>query len=344
MMHSRTDFLLHGSNANSNMPIRAPWDPTLQSEQYRPSYPLLISKMMLEMAQLSEEGRDDKDERCGDQTLVPSSPDICPTKPELAKPVMYNWSSYIFVTNELEIINSASSLTASEHSSKASTHDHHHTEPSTSDSLSLEDGEEVIGPLFEYPVTQTSNSLLGRTCEPYAQLCFDPEQNTLVTLMEVHLASADGRQSKRLCIVDPEGKSQAKGWLSDPNTSGTDCTASDCSEDDLLRFGDAEFPVAQNAVEPEGPPVRRFDESIVYSTTISPETLSEEVDVGLYLLHECQDPWNMADRSQGGCTEALKKLLVVSRSSLKVFKSRSEHEYSTQEPFSAIGYAFLQEI
>lgn len=342
-MNSSTNFLLHGSISEGNShvsPVRAPWDVMLQNDQFRRSFPLLMSKLMLEMAQRSEECRDDSNEKVRQRSLVVSSSsatEISLKAPEeLAAPAEKKKSSYIFVADGMEILNTSSSLTASEQGSISRSSTHHTESSSVGSSLTIDDDLEVQ--LDDVLRTNESSSTnpMKMVCVPYAQLCFDPEQNALVTLMEVDLATTSGQRSKRLCLVDSKARVEAKERLSDPNESRTDSTVSERSEDEMI--------VSGTAVEPGAALEYRFDEPIVFSS-LSPEAWLEEADkLDLYLLQECQDPWEIADnKAQGGCAEALKKLLIASKS-LRVFKSRSGQDYSTPVPLSGIGYTFLQEI
>ena len=294
---------------------------------------------MLEMAQSeksSNEGRDDHEEIAGVKSEELESKPI-----ELELSFVgedEETSGFIFLTSEGEIHNSNSSLTASDVSHNPSDASFgsfcpipfHEGNPKERN-----DGAEMsIGDQLE------------PTCFPYAQLCFDPESKTLVTLMEVNMKSATGgRQSKRIRMVEAnynmeETKREAH---KDPNTSGTDSTVSLYWEDD--RFGIVDIVDAKASMMRE-----RYNEPIVFSTEPSQSTWFEEAELDLYLLHDCQDPWEMDGKAQCSCSEALKKLLLASKS-LVVFRPRRfDHDLAShwnqvsQESFSGIGYSFLQEV
>jgi hypothetical protein len=155
---------------------------------------------------------------------------------------------------------------------------------------------------------------------PYAQLCFDPESKTLVTLMEINLAG-NSRRSKRLRIIDPlEQENFPSGTLQMTCDSGTEST------------------VSTRSIDPDEE-LNKYDDPIVLSSQ-SQEVWLEETDLDLYLLHECEDPWEVEAR--GGCAETLKKILIASRS-LIVFKQRDSRWEPARESFSGIGYSMLED-
>jgi hypothetical protein len=205
----------------------------------------------------------------------------------------------------------SSSLTGSEVSSEA-------TAKSTECSSSLWSYSESKPP----KIIKVSNPL-EPTSLPYAQLCFDPETKALVTLMEINLAG-NGRHSKRLRIIDPQEENgapiPATFQMISSSNSGTTSTVSTRSNG-------------------PGDEIIKYDETIVLSS-YSEEVWLEETDLDLYLLHDCEDPWEAHGR--GGCTETLKKLLIASRS-LIVFKQRDSQWVPSRESLTRIGYAMLGE-
>jgi hypothetical protein len=206
----------------------------------------------------------------------------------------------------------SSSLTGSEVSSEA-------TAESTECSSSLWSYAESKPP----KIIKVSNPL-ERTSLPYAQLCFDPETKALVTLMEINLAG-NGRHSKRLRIIDPQEENGAPvlpttlQMISSSN-SGTASTVSTRSNG-------------------PGDEILKYDEPIVLSS-YSEEVWLEETDLGLYLLHECEDPWEAHGR--GGCKQTLKNLFIASRL-LIVFKKRDSQWEPSRESLTRIEYAMLGE-
>ena len=158
---------------------------------------------------------------------------------------------------------------------------------------------------------------------PYAQLCFDPETKTLVTLMEINLAG-NCRRSERLRIIDPI--EQEANLPSDMPEIQRSCPSG--SESTVNTFLDLTYEET------------KYDDPIILSE-LSQEPWLEDQNLDLYLLHESSDPWEF--QARGGCAEKLKKILTASRS-LVVFKPRDSHWEPTQEPFSGIEYAFLEEV
>ena len=73
-------------------------------------------------------------------------------------------------------------------------------------------------------------------------------------------------------------------------------------------------------MKPDPPPPTRFsDEPIVFSNDVSMEQnfcWLDEANIGLYLLHDCDDPWDSGvptRESNARCGESIKKLLNASR-------------------------------
>lgn len=240
-------------------------------------------------------------------------------------------SPLVFLEQQDEIFDTSSSLSASVGSTKNSS-----TANGSFWSISDDDDSDGI-----YRGTATSNvpSPSQPTCWPYAQLCFDPESKTLVTLMEVNMALDGGNKFKRLRLMErTHNDKKLTDWTEDPGTSRTDSTVSFHSDGGYGKGG-----LGVGSMEKES-----YSNPIVFATESAQEPWRDETELDLYLLHECHDPWIVTDKSQGGCAEALKKLVVASKS-LVVFKQRSGHDSSfswneSEEPFAGMGYAFLQEI
>jgi hypothetical protein len=85
-------------------------------------------------------------------------------------------------------------------------------------------------------------------------------------------------------------------------------------------FGDDDdwgFPINTHLYPPS--PARFSDEPIVFSNDGSMDQRLcwlDEADIGLYLLQDCDDPWDYGDPSKGAnarCGDSLKKLLSASR-------------------------------
>ena len=154
---------------------------------------------------------------------------------------------------------------------------------------------------------------------PYAQLCFDPDRKTLVTLMEISLGGS-GRRSKRLRILDAQTvRIDREDRLSmqiaaASSKSGTNSTNSS-------RWAEEE----------------KVDDPILILGARN--SWLEETDLDLYLLHDSDEAWR--SESRRGCADALRKFLSSACScSVLVFRRESSWE-STKEPFSKIGYAML---
>jgi hypothetical protein len=171
------------------------------------------------------------------------------------------------------------------------------------------------------------NVAVESTSLPYAQLCFDPESKTLVTLMEINLGGI-GRRSKRLRIVDPKEHYDEEP----PAPKGADTTPT-------------AYSTTSGTVSADSRSEYHFEES-TYSDPIvlscfGQGTWLEETDLDLYLLHDCGDPWDMTENRKG-CSEALKKVMSASRS-LIVFRQRDSTRWETtqREQFTGIGYTML---
>ncbi|VEU42307.1 unnamed protein product [Pseudo-nitzschia multistriata] len=197
----------------------------------------------------------------------------------------------------------------------------------------------------------------------YAQLFFDPETKTLVTLMEVasnsvpcacgtHDARSHHwymRQQKgyrrrgtplhRSSLLPPKdcggGSAATRGRIQNdgdearishppcPDTTlPTECSsmsseASDIDEEDRGFRGWGPGRVLSRAVEP----TRYPGEPIVFSNderTDRELSWSEEPEIDLYLLRDCDDAWDYGATRDSRCTDSLKKLLSASRSCISL--------------------------
>ena len=100
--------------------------------------------------------------------------------------------------------------------------------------------------------------------------------------------------------------------------SSATCRKRDRNHDEVNSESDDDrnwgFPVAQ--FHPPSP-TRFSDEPIVFSNDRSMDQKLcwlDEADVGLYLLHNCDDPWDYGGSTRGArCGESLLKLLNASR-------------------------------
>jgi hypothetical protein len=170
------------------------------------------------------------------------------------------------------------------------------------------------------------------TTLPYAQLCFCPEKKTLVTLMEINLGGNNGRRSKRLGILDSNNttaphflqcqENDPSSWLMTSSSSRT-CTESTVTVSSTR--SNHNHMVQHHHHAPE--------ETKEEPMFLHDDVWLEETDLDMYLLHDFEaDPWRADPR--GGCSEALKKMLLASRSFL-VFRHRHHHhqDFSKESSF-----------
>lgn len=151
----------------------------------------------------------------------------------------------------------------------------------------------------------------------YAQLFFDPETQMLVTLMEVNLVSC----SSMLKDDNISPLIHCESSLSKAQKDDTDSKIMPGQEES--RFQDqtllTECSSTSSDVAREGPErfsfdkskLRFSDEPIVFSHRGTDQFWLEENDLNLYLLEDCADPWDGTFRKSHGCTETLKKLLML---------------------------------
>jgi hypothetical protein len=186
--------------------------------------------------------------------------------------------------------------------------------------------------------------------------------------MEISVTSKMGTRSKRLCVIHsykegekeqdgyednhPHGRRKGGGAMTDPTNdcSRTDCSSTASSARSFTSSYDDEamFPVFPSA-PPDSPKVKeRYDEPIVLSTINYQDSRWEETDLGLYLLHECQDPWALTKKDDCGCSEAVKKLLTVSKCLIYRTKNGGRHcsidWKSSPEPYGALAYCLLSDV
>jgi hypothetical protein len=216
---------------------------------------------------------------------------------------------------------------------------------SSGSSVSFHDPEdnEIVCPFFP-------------TSLPYAQLVYDPNLRTLITLLEVSLAIhsenalQDGTTSapKRLRMIDRRPRGYVDDACDAPMVSATRSTESTGSESDysIARFGAFEdLPV--KVITPDATSTSYPREPIIFATETHPDAWLEDA-LELYLLHESQDYLEETGKSSSSCAEALRKLLLASKS-LVVFRSRNGesagdwHKVS-RDPFPGVGYSYLLEI
>lgn len=244
-------------------------------------------------------------------------------------------TAYVLVSNndDGDGLTTSSSLTVSEVSTPITKS----TDGSSMSSWSIPD-EEMQGRRQPPKVIKVENPM-EPTCQPYAQLCFDPESKTLVTLMEIHLACETGGRTKRLGVVHPYPQDELAGREDKP-----------CEEhkEELREEGGTGRRIEWDVHQRHGL-TERFDEPIVLSTEAREDNSWFETELDLYLLHDCDDGWEMSDPARGGCAEALRKFLAASKS-LSIFKASnavddySKWQQASSEPFTGIGYTFLQEV
>jgi hypothetical protein len=94
----------------------------------------------------------------------------------------------------------------------------------------------------------------------------------------------------------------------------------DRKENEAVDWGDDwGFPCFETPqLEPPVSPIRYLDEPIVFSNDCSMEEPKlcwlDEANIGLYLLHDCDDPWDYGGSTRGArCGESLKRLLSLTR-------------------------------
>lgn len=243
-------------------------------------------------------------------------------------------SSYVLVGRSEEAMTSASSITASgsftlktDATRSLGSSGKGSTVSSITNDAELHDINKEKKHQCPPKIVNMSNTPAKPTCLPYAQLCFDADRNTLVTLMEINLSSQTGRQSKRLRIVHEDGRDSAEF----PKTAT-------CLTDH-----------PEKAVEETEDTTFSFQEGSEPSEETFDHWFEESDLLDLYLLHDSQDPWVMTDHARVGCAETLRKLLGASKSFVA---SRSRALSDPGAPgnckagskFDTIGYSFLAEI
>ena len=195
------------------------------------------------------------------------------------------------------------------------------------------------------------------TSLPYAQLVYDPGRKSLIALLEVSLAvhscneDEDRSAPKRLRMLErnPDGHKRDKGYGSDGSAANT--TKSIRSDEDSLTIAPfaafEDLPVTLLTLKATSKFRRR--DPIVFATDMHPDAWLEEA-LDLYLLHDSQLPEEDSDRSSTSCTDALRKLLLASRS-MVVFRSRMGGSDTCRDwhkvsrgPFLGMRYSCLLEI
>ena len=157
----------------------------------------------------------------------------------------------------------------------------------------------------------------GPNSIPYAQLCFDPETKSLVTLMEIDLSGhGPGKSRKRIFLDHPSDIALIPDDSPEVRASPSSSSTTDSTLSTQWSTGDT-------------------DPMILLGTQ---EVWLEETDLDLYLLHECGDPWR--SEAKGRCTDGLKKLIHAYRARI-VSRSRDASWEVPKQPFLRIGYKFL---
>ena len=169
-------------------------------------------------------------------------------------------------------------------------------------------------------VSKTCHDQFQPTSLPYAQLCFDPERKTMVTMMEIDF-SGPRKQSNRLTELDailPTGL----GPVDFP----------------LLRCDPSSATCAESTISTHLESIRgtKINEPMILLGTQG--MWLEESELDRYLLHDAEDPWQA--ESKRGCTESLRKLLQAYRARL-VSRQRANSWEQPREPFLGIGYKVL---
>jgi hypothetical protein len=157
----------------------------------------------------------------------------------------------------------------------------------------------------------------------YAQLFFDPETKTLVTLMEVNFPTRAIVLEKTM--ERPESWQPPNPTNLDPNDAFEKPTTTIMMNPvmDETRFQNQTVLTECSSISsdtkrdgpelcnPNGQKLRFLDEPIVFSNNSM--CFMDDGDLSLYLLHESGDPWETTVRKSlgGGCTETLKKLLSL---------------------------------
>lgn len=180
------------------------------------------------------------------------------------------------------------------------------------------------------------NVAVESTSLPYAQLCFDKDTKTLAAIMEINLGGLGGRGRSRLRIVEPdEEQRQEEEDRYDPttpyenmllpsgysNTGSTVSSGGSTATSTWHHAGRQELRVGAHERESSG----TCSEPIVLSCFGPNNSWLEETDLDLYLLHDISsDAWDTTNgANRQGCADALKRLLVASRSLIVHSRRRS---------------------
>ena len=163
-----------------------------------------------------------------------------------------------------------------------------------------------------------------RAPRPYAQLCFDPASKSLVTLMELDCTDNDPA-SKSWGSLEEQAHSR-------PLIDGAE-TRSNLSS--MLGFSDYATGIDSSTHWDSSSESTKKESVVLLGTQ---ELWLEETDVDLYLLHECDDPWN--GESKRCCTDGIRNFVRAYRA--KVISRCKEGCWETaKEPFFGIGYRVL---
>ena len=167
----------------------------------------------------------------------------------------------------------------------------------------------------------------------YAQLFFDPETQTLVTLMEMNFGLGCDEKGNEKHRNGASHHHQSFSDIYDSNERRTkDLKSNDVSDvrlqdqtlltecssisSETRSNDDCGFDITDLKHFPTSKKACFLDEPIVFSHEDSMNRVCwfEENDYDMYLLHDCDDPWGDYNSSKGArCTDTLKKLLTASR-------------------------------
>jgi hypothetical protein len=231
---------------------------------------------------------------------------------ENANPAISPWSKYVsketplIIFGENDFVPASSSLTDSD--DDASTADNSATQTKGTDAEASETRDDA---------DDKSNT---RVTNPYAQLCYDPERDAVITIVEVKVQSGNGMEkTKRLRVLDPRDPNP-------PASNGTDKNSPPVFE----RANHHQSQVTAHASE--------GDDESVFHLGVGWLEETELANLDLYLLHE----FGENGESRKKCTDALKKLIIASRS-LVVFSRSPNWETTYREPPQDFHYSSLSD-
>ncbi|OEU16844.1 hypothetical protein FRACYDRAFT_239437 [Fragilariopsis cylindrus CCMP1102] len=233
------------------------------------------------------------------------------------------WISFM-VDDELDLVLSTSSLTAGSDFTFNDKHGKRESSGSTNNS-----------PIKFLP---EANGGIPKGNISYAQLFFDPETQTLVTLMEMNFGLGYDEKGNEKHRNGVSHHHQSFSDIYDSNERRTeDLKSNDVSDvrlqdqtlltecssisSETRSNDDCGFDITDLKHFPTSKKSCFLDEPIVFSHEDSMNRVCwfEENDYDMYLLHDCDDPWGDYNSSKGArCTDTLKKLLTASRSCISL--------------------------